>query len=142
MSLCTDKLISALQTTDGLQEDVISGKVTIGDLATKAWGNELKASCYAEFGQPYKIYNFVAAADIQTAGTTPQQAPSTGTNKVQQLLSSLGLPSSVKLPDFQLPDFNAYLTPALWVLGVVTFLLVCGRLFKYLMAFIYDVLNA
>lgn len=36
MSLCTDKLISTLQTTDGLKEDVVSGRVPLGDLATKA----------------------------------------------------------------------------------------------------------
>lgn len=37
MTLCTDQLIRILQTTDGLKEDVLSSRVTVGELATKAW---------------------------------------------------------------------------------------------------------
>lgn len=60
MTLCTDKLAQVLQTTDGLREDVISGTVTIGELATKAWGNDLKAQCYRELPS-YEIYDFVSS---------------------------------------------------------------------------------
>lgn len=37
MTLCTDRLTQVLQTTDGLKQDVISGKITVGEVATKAW---------------------------------------------------------------------------------------------------------
>lgn len=49
MTLCTDQLIHTLQTNDGLKEDFLSGRVTVGDLATKAWGTGGKTACYKEF---------------------------------------------------------------------------------------------
>jgi|GEM_PF-3615208 len=68
MTLCTDKLVQALLSTDGLKQDVISGITTIGELATKAWGAELKQVCYKEM-PVHEIYDFVSsftgtAADV------------------------------------------------------------------------------
>lgn len=90
MTLCTDRLTQVLQTTDGLKEDVISGKITVGEVATKAWGNEMKASCYQEM-PVYEIYNFISSFTGEQ-----MQLPTTG------IVSQTSANNDV----FKLPAFN------------------------------------
>ena len=71
MTLCTDKLVQVLQTTQDLKEDLIDGAIAIGDVATKAWGTGLKATCYQEM-PPHEIYNFIVnyTGDVMQGTTT------------------------------------------------------------------------
>lgn len=42
----------------------------------------------------------------------------------------------------ELPELNSVLVTAAWVVGIITLILLSSKLVKYLLAFLYDVLNA
>lgn len=134
MSLCTDQLIHTLKTTDWLQQDVISGRITIGDLATKAWGTG-KGACYKEFGEVYKIGDFVQRVDLSAPAVVETWNMSTST-----LHASGGFSSLFSLPTSG--DITAYLNLAAWGLWALVVIVLWIKLIQYLLVFLYDVLNA
>ncbi len=151
MSLCTDKLAHVLQTTDGLKEDLISGTVSVGELATKAWGTGMKETCYKEM-PTYEIYNFVKAFTvsdteiIDETGANTASGTQSGTSLTDKL-SSINVGSfmqSIGLKDVSFSEvpFTHYLSLAGWGLVGAVGLVLLYKIIQYLLVFLYDVLNA
>ncbi|MBP6911189.1 hypothetical protein KBC03_06455 [Patescibacteria group bacterium] len=140
MTLCADKLTYALQTIDGLKQDVISGRVTVGELATKAWGQEGKVACYNEI-PVYKIMDFVSAyRDTGPNETIDSQTPvQTGSTTQQTTTAGFAWP---KIPTFDQLNVNNYLVIAGRAVAGIIGAIILVKIIRSLFVFLYDVLNA